>query len=76
MKYRLLFEAIKSDLDSTKVEFVEPAALTLDDIKKSHSSDYVEALASGQLPAPKMRRIGFPWSESLIERTLLLRVGR
>ncbi|GAM60011.1 histone deacetylase [Vibrio ishigakensis] len=70
MKYRLLFEAIKSDLDSTKVEFVEPAALTLDDIKKSHSSDYVEALASGQLPAPKMRRIGFPWSESLIERTL------
>ncbi|GAM74196.1 histone deacetylase [Vibrio ishigakensis] len=70
MKYRLLFEAIKSDLDSKKVEFVEPAALTLDDIKKSHSSDYVDALASGQLPAPKMRRIGFPWSETLIERTL------
>lgn len=74
-KYRLLFEAIMLRLDSDpkikdKVSFVTPEPLSIGEIKKTHCSHYVDALASGDLPAPKMRRIGFPWSEALIERTL------
>ncbi|MCV5855771.1 hypothetical protein OFN53_34670, partial [Escherichia coli] len=40
-----------------------------------HDEEYVELLVSGNMPAAKMRRIGFPWSESLITRTLTSAAG-
>lgn len=35
-----------------------------------HDPDYVQAFLDGCLPAEAMRRIGFPWSEALVLRTL------
>ncbi|EPZ8236404.1 histone deacetylase family protein [Vibrio fluvialis] len=73
-KYRLLYEALlgmQADSDwSHAFEFFSPTPLTCEEIKQVHDSEYVDALTSGSLPAAKMRRIGFPWSETLIERTL------
>ncbi|WP_165311911.1 histone deacetylase family protein [Vibrio ziniensis] len=75
-KYRLLYEAIiekqSNNADwKSAFQFFEPIPLTLFEVKQVHDADYVNALSSGTLPAAKMRRIGFPWSEALIERTLL-----
>lgn len=39
-------------------------------IELVHDADYVEAFLSGTLDAGAMRRIGFPWSEGLVQRTL------
>jgi acetoin utilization deacetylase AcuC-like enzyme len=39
-------------------------------IKLAHNPDYVDQFLSGTLPAQTMRRIGFPWSEGLVRRTL------
>ena len=39
-------------------------------IKLAHDSDYVEAFLAGTLTALAIRRIGFPWSDGLVKRTL------
>ncbi|MCY9844601.1 histone deacetylase [Vibrio caribbeanicus] len=74
-KYRLLFDAIEERCNEQpswrqNFHFVEPTPLTLNDVEKVHNEAFVNQLASGTLPGAKMRRIGFPWSEQLIKRTL------
>ncbi len=44
-------------------------------MKRVHSEEYVDLLVTGAMPAAKMRRIGFPWSEALITRTLTSTAG-
>lgn len=50
--------------------FYEPAALSRDEISRVYDPLYISQLCSGDLDAKSMRRIGFPWSEQLIQRTL------
>ncbi|MDK9736721.1 histone deacetylase [Vibrio sp. D404a] len=74
-KYQLLYQAVEAKRSTLAhwqqtYQLFEPKAVTLEQVKQVHSEEYVDLLASGQLAAPKMRRIGFPWSEQLIERTL------
>jgi acetoin utilization deacetylase AcuC-like enzyme len=70
-KYELLYEAVAERYSNSSLfRFVEPQALSVADIKQTHCHTYTDNLVSGLLPAAKMRRIGFPWSEKLIERTL------
>lgn len=66
-KYRLLRERIVEDGFWT-LEPSEPAAL--ETIRLAHDPDYVDGFLHGTLPANVMRRIGFPWSEGLVKRTL------
>ena len=80
MKYQYLYDAIieKTQHDSDwrdKVALFSPEALTFADIKQVHGDEYVEQLATGTLPANKMRRIGFPWSALLVQRTLTSAAG-
>lgn len=79
-KYRYLYESVLSQCESDKalhhrITFFSPQALTLDHIKSVHDGHYVDQLTSGNLPENKMRRIGFPWSPALIERTLTSAAG-
>lgn len=74
-KYRLLYQAIEQQraLDPSwhaALSYVTPCAITLDEVTQVHCQNYIQQLVTGALPAPKMRRIGFPWSGSLITRTL------
>lgn len=66
-KYRLLRELLEKDLSFT----LEPAPMAdLMIIEEVHDSEYVRAFVEGTLPDAAMRRIGFPWSEGLVKRTL------
>ena len=66
-KYRLLREALAADPDIQ----LEPALFApRDAIELAHDTEYVRAFIEGTLPAPAMRRIGFPWSQGLVERSL------
>lgn len=49
--------------------FSTPAPITDTELTRFYSPDYVEQLTTGTLDKKAMRRIGFPWSEQLIERT-------
>ncbi len=39
-------------------------------IERAHHREYVRAFIDGTLPAAVLRRIGFPWSDALVRRTL------
>ena len=40
-------------------------------VERVHHPDYVEAFCSGTLDKKALRKIGLPWSESLVKRTLV-----
>jgi acetoin utilization deacetylase AcuC-like enzyme len=69
-KYRLLREALlhQGILAPWQLELSAPAARA--DIARAHSPAYIEAFLSGALSREAMRRIGIPWSEHLVARTL------
>jgi acetoin utilization deacetylase AcuC-like enzyme len=66
-KYRLLRERLQAD-KRFEIEPAPPAAREL--IGLAHDPEYVEAFLTGRLSAQAIRRIGFPWSEGLVARTL------
>jgi acetoin utilization deacetylase AcuC-like enzyme len=66
-KYRLLRERLAAD-GSWKFEEATPAPV--ETIKLAHDPEYVDQFVNGTLPVNAMRRIGFPWSEGLVKRTL------
>lgn len=66
-KYRLLRQRIVADGFWT----LEPSApAPVETIKLAHNPEYVDGFVHGALPPAAMRRIGFPWSEGLVARTL------
>ena len=66
-KYRLLRKTLERDGQYT----LQPApSATLESIEQAHDPAYVAAFLGGTLTTQAMRRIGFPWSESLVRRTL------
>lgn len=53
-----------------RLEFVEPHAATDDEILRVHDRAYVGRVLAGTLSPAEVRRIGFPWSPQLVERSL------
>jgi acetoin utilization deacetylase AcuC-like enzyme len=66
-KYRLLRDALATDGRFTfdQAPFAGPEV-----IKLTHDPGYVDAFLEGTLDPKILRRIGFPWSEGLVRRTL------
>ncbi len=64
-KYRMLRELLTDKFELEVAPLADRSTIEL-----VHDRDYVEAFLSGTLPAGAMRKIGFPWSEGLVNRTL------
>ena len=47
----------------------EPARARPDDVRLVHTREYVERIERGTIGADELRRIGFPWSPALVERS-------
>jgi len=67
-KYRLVRERLAAT-GLFEFEPAPPADAAV--IAKAHAADYVRRFLEGKLDAAAMRRIGFPWSEGLVRRTLV-----
>jgi acetoin utilization deacetylase AcuC-like enzyme len=66
-KYRLLREALTADGTCD----LQPALPALQhDLRRIHDARFVTEFIEGTLDPQKMRRIGFPWSPGLVDRTL------
>lgn len=52
------------------LEFIEPHAATDEELLRVHQRGYVGRVMAGTLTAAEVRRIGFPWSEQLVARSL------
>lgn len=66
-KYALLRRMLEAD-GFYRLEPADPAPP--ETIARAHDPVYVRAFLEGTLDARVMRRIGFPWSEGLVHRTL------
>lgn len=50
-------------------DFHVPAAASDTEILRAHDASYLQRVARGTLDKDEQRRIGFPWSEAMIERS-------
>ena len=68
-KYSLLRERVAADGICGPGELREPRAVTDEEILRAHAPGYLERVASGELTKKEVRRIGFPWSKRMVERS-------
>jgi len=64
LRERLLAEGILTDADLRV-----PAPAAWDELRLVHTPEYVDAVATGTLSPAAQRRIGFPWTPSMVERS-------
>lgn len=68
-KFELVRERLLAEGTLEPAEIVEPSPATLEDVLLVHTHDYVSRLCNGQLSPKEIRRLGLPWSESLVRRS-------
>jgi len=68
-KYRLLRERIVAEGILAPDDLHVPDPIGWDDLRLVHDEAYLDAVAAGRLPADAQRRLGFPWSEMMVERS-------
>ncbi|KFN43505.1 histone deacetylase family protein [Arenimonas oryziterrae] len=68
-KYRLLHERVVENAAAWGIELIEPEAASDVDLCRAHCPDYVQRMSEGRADASEMRRIGFPWSAQMVERS-------
>jgi len=69
LKYSSLRERVAASSVCGPGELREPEAVTDEQILRAHNPDYLGRVVSGTLTDKEMRRIGFPWSEAMVERS-------
>ena len=73
-KYQGIYDALMAQQVPVSW-FQQPEALTTEWLSEFFHPEYVTALTQGALDAKAMRRIGFNWSEQLIQRSLTACAG-
>jgi acetoin utilization deacetylase AcuC-like enzyme len=68
-KYALLRERVLAEGIVAPEHLHDPARASRDDLLLVHTPDYVDRFTHGELTEAEVRRLGFPWSEALVERS-------
>jgi acetoin utilization deacetylase AcuC-like enzyme len=68
-KYSMLRERVEQDGICGPGELHIPHAVTDKEILRAHDAGYLKKVVSGTLTDKAMRRIGFPWSTRMVERS-------
>lgn len=69
-KYERLRDRVLAETLVRPEHLHEPARVRADDLMLVHDPTYVRAIENGSLDAAALRRIGFPWSPALAERSM------
>jgi acetoin utilization deacetylase AcuC-like enzyme len=68
-KYRRLRERLVDERVLLEHDLCVPEPVGWDELRLVHDARYVQAVADGTLPRDMQRRIGFPWSAEMVERS-------
>lgn len=68
-KFELVRDRLLAEGTLHPSELVEPQPATVEQVRLVHTEDYVSRLCAGTLTAKELRRLGLPWSESLVQRS-------
>jgi acetoin utilization deacetylase AcuC-like enzyme len=69
-KYERLRDQVLAAGIATLESLWEPVRAERDTLLLVHTADYVDRFVEGRLNPAELRRLGFPWSPSLVERSL------
>ncbi len=70
-KFELVRDKLLAEGTLQSSEVFEPQPAEIEDVLLVHNEDYVSRLRNGELTAKEVRKLGLPWSESLVRRTFL-----
>ena len=70
VKFRQLYETLLAEGIASHHQFHQPNIPATDWLELVHLPDYIQAYCQGTLSPQAQRRIGLPWSEPLMRRTL------
>lgn len=68
-KYRLLRERLVREQVIAESQLAIPPAATVEQLTRVHAADYIDRVCSGGLRPDEIRRIGFPWTPQMVERS-------
>jgi acetoin utilization deacetylase AcuC-like enzyme len=68
-KFELVRDRLLGDGTLLPEELIEPEPASMEDVRLVHMEDYVSRLCAGNLKGSELRRLGLPWSESLVRRS-------
>jgi acetoin utilization deacetylase AcuC-like enzyme len=68
-KYALLRQRVMEHLEARTIEMRIPHAAQDRELLRAHRQDYIRKVTTGNLSEKEIRRIGFPWSPKLVERS-------
>ncbi len=70
-KFELARDILLKDKTIAQEELYEPLPAKLEHLLLVHTEDYISRLRGGTLTAKEVRKLGLPWSESLVRRSFL-----
>ena len=68
-KFELVRDRLVAEGTLHPAEIHEPSPASVEDVLLVHTHDYISRLCSGNLTTKEIRRLGLPWSESLVRRS-------
>ena len=68
-KYSMLRARVVADDVCGPKEMLVPHAVADEEILRAHDPGYLKKVVTGTLSSKEMRRIGFPWTERMVERS-------
>lgn len=69
-KFELVRDKLLAEGTLRDEEIVEPEQASVGDLLLVHTEDYISRLRNGTLTPKEIRKLGLPWSESLVRRSL------
>jgi acetoin utilization deacetylase AcuC-like enzyme len=69
-KFELVRDKLLAEHALDPGEILEPEPAVVEDLLLVHTEDYISRLQSGELTAKEVRKLGLPWSRSLVRRSL------
>lgn len=68
-KFELARNLLLAEGTVTEEEVVEPPRAAIEDVCLVHDPGYIDRLVNGTMSAKEVRKLGLPWSESLVTRS-------
>ncbi len=74
-KFELVRDKLFAEETLSLSEIIEPQPATIEDVLLVHTEDYISRLCGRALTAREIRKLGLPWSQSLVRRSFLATSG-
>src|SRR4051794_11431346 len=68
-KYQLLYDRIIEEGVAPAARVIDPDSTSDELLRLVHTQEYVQRITTGALKEGEERRLGFPWSPALVERS-------